>query len=81
MVRRELVQNCLALFPVGGGNLSPRFLLPRRRALMPAWQSLGANEDVAKQRVSRVIAFSARRGRHHFHAGQIVVELFHPGRP
>jgi len=60
---------------------NPRFSLPSLRALIPVWRTLGANEEAAKQRVSRVIAFSARRGRHHFHAGQIAVELFHPGRP
>jgi hypothetical protein len=39
------------------------------------------DEDAATQRVNRVIAFSARTGRHHFHAGQIAVGIFHPARP
>jgi hypothetical protein len=76
-----VVEKVKQLIDRGGRTLSPRFSLPTPRGLIPAWQSLGVNEDAAKRRVSRVIAFSARTGRHHFHAGQIAVELFHPARP
>jgi hypothetical protein len=76
-----VVEKVKQLVDRGGRKLYPRFSLPLLRALIPAWQSLGVNEDAAKQRVNRVIAFSAIKGRHHFHADQIAVELFHPARP